>query len=82
MWQSRECSNCQNEVFVQHNEVEVDVFCDKCEEIVELRVKIQRYERALLECVNRRGLLNFLEENDWATSDDYFVKIAKEALNS
>jgi len=42
--------------------------------------KLMRYEKALKECIEQNGLMDFLDENDWATSEDYFVKLAKEAL--
>lgn len=47
MWQMRECSNCQNEIFANPNEV--DVFCDKCEELVNLRIKVEQYEKSFSE---------------------------------
>jgi hypothetical protein len=41
---------------------------------------IHRYEKALKECIEQKGLLDFLTANDWAISEDYFVQLAKEAL--
>jgi hypothetical protein len=41
---------------------------------------IRRYEKVLRECIEQRGLLDFLTANDWAISEDYFVHLAKEAL--
>jgi hypothetical protein len=41
---------------------------------------ISRYEKALRECIEQKGLMDFLDKNEWAISEDYFVHLAKEAL--
>ena len=42
---------------------------------------IRRYEVALKEISKNRGLINFLENNDWATEEDYFSMVAQIALD-
>jgi hypothetical protein len=42
---------------------------------------IRRYEVALKEISKNRGLFNFLENNDWATEEDYFSMVAQIALD-
>lgn len=42
---------------------------------------IRRYEVALKEVSKNRGLINFLENNDWATEEDYFSMVAQIALD-
>jgi hypothetical protein len=46
--------------------------------ILEMRVKA--YKKTLMECIRQDGLIDFLDNNDWASSEDYFVHIAKEVL--
>ncbi|MFZ7945679.1 hypothetical protein [Neobacillus sp. 19] len=46
MWKQTECNCCQTMIFVQNED---DALCDKCEELVSLRIKVERYERALKE---------------------------------
>lgn len=65
------------------DEVEGETFHipkSEANELDGLRYKMVRYEKALKECIEQNGLLKFLEENEWATQEDYFVKLAKEAL--
>ena len=50
-------------------------------EIDELKEKIERYEKFLKECIEQDGLMDFLDKNDWATQEDYFSHLGKEALN-
>ena len=42
---------------------------------------IRRYEVALKEISKNRGLISFLENNDWATEEDYFSMVAQIALD-
>lgn len=42
--------------------------------------KINRYEKALNECIRQDGLMDFLDKNSWACQEDYFVEIGKNAL--
>ena len=42
---------------------------------------IRRYEVALKEISKNRGLINFLENNDWATEEDYFSMVAQISLD-
>lgn len=42
---------------------------------------IRRYEVALKEISKNRGLNNFLQNNDWATEEDYFSMVAQIALD-
>ena len=42
---------------------------------------IRRYEVALKEISKNRGLNSFLENNDWATDEDYFSMVAQIALD-
>ena len=42
---------------------------------------IRRYEVALKEISKNRGLSNFLQNNDWATEEDYFSMVAQIALD-
>ena len=42
---------------------------------------IRRYEVALKEISKNRGLISFLENNDWATDEDYFSMVAQIALD-
>lgn len=42
---------------------------------------IRRYEVALKEISKSRGLISFLENNDWATEEDYFSMVAQIALD-
>ena len=42
---------------------------------------IRRYEVALKEISKNRGLIGFLENNDWATEEDYFSMVAQIALD-
>ena len=42
---------------------------------------IRRYEVALKEISKNRGLNSFLENNDWATEEDYFSMVAQIALD-
>jgi hypothetical protein len=47
---------------------------EECERI------IKHFEECLNEVMEQKGLLEFLEKNEWATSEDYFVHLVKEAL--
>lgn len=38
------------------------------------------FEECLNEVMEQKGLLPFLEKNEWATVEDYFVHLAEEAL--
>ena len=42
---------------------------------------LRRYEVALKEISKNRGLISFLENNDWATEEDYFSMVAQIALD-
>ena len=42
---------------------------------------IRRYEVALKEISKNRGLISFLENNNWATEEDYFSMVAQIALD-
>lgn len=48
--------------------------------LLEQMLKLTKYEEALKEVIEQKGLVNFLNENDWATTEDYFAHIAREAL--
>ena len=41
---------------------------------------VVKYENVLREIVEQRGLIKFLDENDWASTEDYFAHIARKAL--
>jgi hypothetical protein len=49
-------------------------------QLIEYRRKIECYEKVLKECIEQDGLMKFLDDNDWAISEDYFVQLAKDAL--
>ena len=56
MWRQTECNCCQTMVFVQHED---DALCDRCEELNQLKIKVERYEKALktiveMETVDKR----------------------------
>lgn len=42
--------------------------------------RLAKYEHALLEVQRQTGLMEFLDENDWATTEDYFASVAKDAM--
>lgn len=42
--------------------------------------RMAKYEHALLEVQRQTGLMEFLDENDWATTEDYFTFLAKDAM--
>lgn len=46
----------------------------------ELLDKIERYEETLVEVVEQKNLIDFLDKNEWATSEDYFAHLARKAL--
>jgi archaellum component FlaC len=39
-----------------------------------------KYENVLREVEQQKGLLDFLDNNDWATTEDYFVYLSREAF--
>jgi predicted nucleic acid-binding Zn-ribbon protein len=49
-------------------------------ELQQAKKKIERYEKALNECIHQDGLMDFLDNNSWACQEDYFVHLGKEAL--
>lgn len=52
-----------------------------CRKLLESeRARTELYEKALKEIVNQNGLMKFLDDNDWATSEDYFAYVARKAL--
>lgn len=47
---------------------------------IALMGKFETMEETLKECIQQKGLLEFLDENEWATTEDYVSVIAKNAL--
>lgn len=47
---------------------------------IEHRDKSEKYEQALVEINEQKGLMEFLDNNEWATSEDYFAHVARKAL--
>lgn len=47
---------------------------------IALMHKFEAMEEALKECDEQNGLLEFLDKNEWAITEDYISKVARKAL--
>ena len=55
---------------------------NKMNETSTLKQKIKEYEDAFHEILKQNNLCQFLDENEWATTEDYFYQIALKALKA
>ena len=53
---------------------------NKMNETATLKQTIKEYEDAFHEILEQNNLCQFLDENEWATTEDYFYQIALKAL--
>lgn len=51
-------------------------------ETATLKQKIKEYEDAFHEILEQNNLCQFLDENEWATTEDYLYAIALKALKA
>jgi hypothetical protein len=73
MWKQVECISCQSMIFSQSEE---DAVCEKCDELVNLRITVERYERALVYLSDCNNYMDF----DFVL--DHIEDVAKKALNN
>lgn len=66
-----ECATCRMTLYV-HPPIK-ETQCEKCEQNDIMKTALQEIDK-------QTGLMDFLDANEWATAEDYFAHIARQAL--